>query len=177
MNDARVTLETAHPTEFTAFKRDLQAAFAVAIVAEFGALPDGPIPSDGDLDGAMTAPGTIVLHVVSNGQRVGGAVVTIDPATQRNSLDLFFIAVDHHGQGLGEKAWFAIEAMFPKTTSWQTVTPYFEKRNIHFYVNKCGFHIVEFYNERRPDPHAPGPAGLPDGDEAFRFQKEMRPRR
>ncbi len=22
----------------------------------------------------------------------------------------------------------------------------FETRNIHFYINKCGFHIVEFYN-------------------------------
>lgn len=25
-----------------------------------------------------------------------------------------------------------------------TCTPYFEKRNIHFYVNKCGFYIVEY---------------------------------
>ena len=31
---------------------------------------------------------------------------------------------------------------------WELVTPYFEVRNIHFYVNKCGFHIVEFFNER-----------------------------
>ena len=27
------------------------------------------------------------------------------------------------------------------------MTPYFEKRNIHFYVNRLGFHIVEFWNK------------------------------
>ena len=29
------------------------------------------------------------------------------------------------------------------------------KRNIHFYVNKCGFHIVEFFNSLHPDPRDP----------------------
>ena len=42
-----------------------------------------------------------------------------------------------------------------KTIAWETITPYFEKRNVHFYVNKCGFHIVEFFNEHHPDPHDP----------------------
>ena len=60
---------------------------------------------------------------------------------------------------------------------WETHTPYFEKRNIHFYVNKCGFHIVEFFHPGHPEPHespetlqheADG-AGVPDY--SFRFQK------
>ena len=34
------------------------------------------------------------------------------------------------------------------------------KRNIHFYVNRCGFHIVEFFNEKHPDPHAPRAARM-----------------
>lgn len=29
------------------------------------------------------------------------------------------------------------------------------KRNIHFYVNRCGFHIVEFFNSHHPDPNDP----------------------
>ena len=59
---------------------------------------------------------------------------------------------------------------------WETVTPYFEKRNIHFYVNRCGFHIVEFYNSHHSDPNDPD-AGqqmdeqFPDG--MFRFEKRM----
>lgn len=175
--DARdVTLEAAAPADFLAFKRALQAAFAVAVIAEFGDVPDGPIPSDSDLDSAMNAPGAVVLHILHDGHRVGGAVVTIDPVRQHNVLDLFFIVVGHHGRGLGEKAWCAIEAAFPATVSWQTATPYFEKRNIHFYVNTCGFHVVEYFHARHPDPHAPASSGLPDDADMFRFVKEMRPR-
>ena len=35
----------------------------------------------------------------------------------------------------------------PETEVWETCTPYFEKRNIHFYVNKCGFQIDQFWCE------------------------------
>ncbi len=58
----------------------------------------------------------------------------------------------------------------------ETVTPYFEKRNIHFYVNRCGFHIVEFFNSRHPDPNDPDPAEEPDEqfpEGTFRFEKRM----
>ena len=59
---------------------------------------------------------------------------------------------------------------------WETVTPYFEKRNIHFYVNRCGFHIVEFFNSHHPDPNEPDSCGnadeqFPDG--MFRFEKRI----
>ena len=61
----------------------------------------------------------------------------------------------------------------PKTKVWETCTPYFEKRNIHFYVNKCGFHIVEFWNEKNPDPNMPLDF-VGDGNEGmFRFRKKM----
>jgi hypothetical protein len=98
--------------------------------------------------------------------------VTINEETHHNTLDLFFLKVGEHGQGLGHKAWLAIEARYPKTIIWQTHTPYFEKRNIHFYVNKCGFKIITFFNARHPDPHHPGPSDLPD-DEGFLFEKVM----
>ena len=60
--------------------------------------------------------------------------------------------------------------MYPKIRVWETVTPYFEKRNIHFYVNRCGFKIVEFYNEHHKDPNSTD-GGL---DEMFRFEKVMK---
>ncbi len=61
---------------------------------------------------------------------------------------------------------------------WETCTPYFETRNIHFYVNKCGFHIVEFFNGHHPDPHDPetGEQNNYEGegfDGMFRFEKKM----
>ncbi|GAA0529894.1 hypothetical protein FHS83_002488 [Rhizomicrobium palustre] len=173
MTDKLVTLAIAEPEDLPAFKRELQDAFAAAVIEEFGPLPAGPIPSDQDLDQSMTAAGAVVLRILCDGRKVGGAVVSINDATNRNSLDFFFISVNEHGGGLGYKAWLAIEQMFPKTAIWETHTPCFEKRNIHFYVNKCGFKIVEFFNARRPDPHGPSSDDFPGVDEAFRFEKLM----
>ena len=53
---------------------------------------------------------------------------------------------------------------------------YFEKRNIHFYVNRCGFHIVEFFNSHHPDPNDPDRGEemdeqFPEG--MFRFEKRI----
>lgn len=36
-----------------------------------------------------------------------------------------------------------IEKEYPDTAIWRTDTPGFSRRNHHFYVNKCGFHVVK----------------------------------
>ena len=46
-------------------------------------------------------------------------------------------------------------------------------------MNKCGFHIVEFYNRYHPDPHMPlveflAEADAPGGEGFFRFEKVMK---
>ncbi|WP_026872881.1 GNAT family N-acetyltransferase [Inquilinus limosus] len=173
MNDDVITFKSVLTADLPAFKRELQAAFAAAVIDEFGSLPDGPIPSDDDLDQSIAAPNAEILHVLSGGENVGGAVLTIDAATNHNSLDLFFISLARHGHGLGTKAWHAIERRYPETLVWQTHTPYFEKRNIHFYINKCGFQIVEFFCRYHPDSHKTGGDELRSGDEMFRFEKIM----
>ena len=66
-----------------------------------------------------------------------------------------------------------IEEKYPNTKVWETSTPYFDKRNIHFYVNRLGFHIVEFFNVKNPDPNSPNDNfSLDDG--MFRFEKVMK---
>ena len=61
---------------------------------------------------------------------------------------------------------------------WETHTPYFEKNNIHSYVNRLGLHIVEFYNHHHKDPHQNGkPDGrMPEGvgEKFFRFEKVIK---
>ena len=47
-------------------------------------------------------------------------------------------------------------------------------RNIHFYGNKCGFKIVEYFNKNHPDPHIPEGEDLPGGEDFFRFEKVMK---
>ncbi|KAI94482.1 acetyltransferase [Rhodomicrobium udaipurense JA643] len=170
----RITLVEAEVGDFSSFKSELQTAFAVAVVDEFGQLPDGPIPSDTDLDAAMGAPDAVVLRIQFDHQPIGGAILSINEETKHNSLGLFFLSPKKHGRGLGYLAWQAIERRYPETLVWHTHTPYFEKRNIHFYVNKCGFKIVEFFNDRHLDPHGPSSSEFPGADEGFRFEKIMK---
>ncbi len=73
------------------------------------------------------------------------------------------------GAGPGSRS----SGTFRRRGSGETHTPYFEKRNIHFYVNVCGFRIVEFFGAHHPDPHGPGQSDLPGDGEAFRFEKVM----
>lgn len=56
---------------------------------------------------------------------------------------------------------------------WETVTPCFEKRNIHFYVNKCGFKITEYYNKYHPDPNQTHNNNTDENDDMFKFEKYM----
>lgn len=63
--------------------------------------------------------------------------------------------------------------MNPDIRIWETFTPYFETRNIHFYIYKFGFHIVEFYN---PMQKKEGGQSKDEGEGTgvdFRFEKVM----
>lgn len=76
-------------------------------------------------------------------------------AIAQGDLDLLFVSPKAYSKSIGYAAWCQFEKLHPQVTLWETVTPYFKKQNIHFYVNRCGFHIVEFYNSYHPDPNDP----------------------
>lgn len=104
---------------------------------------------------------------------VGGAVVVIDEKTQHNYLDFLYVKCGTSSKGIGKAMWDEIERLHPETKVWETCTPYFEKRNIHFYVNKCGFHIVEFLNEKNPGLDMPEDFIGDGGQGMFVFRKQM----
>lgn len=135
LNKSNVTLRVAKKTELNKFKTDLQEAFRISAEKEFGHALDEPIPSDLDFEDSVNYAGAIVYQVLLDENIVGGAIVAIDEVTQHNKLLLFFIVTNCHSKGVGYEAWKAIEKKHPKTKVWETTTPYFEKRNIHFYVN------------------------------------------
>lgn len=93
---------------------------------------------------------------------------------EKGELLLLFTKPEAHSKCIGYKAWCEVEKLYPKVKVWETTTPYFEKRNIHFYVNRCGFHIVEFFNSHHPDPNDKDDKidnQFPDG--MFRFEKNI----
>ena len=51
---------------------------------------------------------------------------------EKGYLDLLFVSPKSHSKGIGYAAWCEVEKLHPEVTVWETVTPYFEKRNIHF---------------------------------------------
>lgn len=173
-DDITVTLWKTEKGDLSRFKLDLQESFRVSAEAESGQRLEEPIPSDEDIEQSIAAPGSVVYWILAGGERVGGAIVAIDEVTQHNSLSFFFISTNQQSRGFGYRAWQAIEKAHPKTRVWETVTPYFEKRNIHFYVNRCGFRIVELYNRFNPDPYQHSRHFEEQGDdEMFRFEKIM----
>lgn len=158
------------------FKRDMQYSFQKGAIDALGETEDEILP-ESHIDRSLKEKGAVAYQAVLDGEYVGGAIVIIDEETQRNHLDFLFVKVGVQSKGVGQLIWKEIERLYPDTKVWETHTPYFEKRNIHFYVNKCGFHIVEFFNKYHKDPNE-------EEDESsykeeyfdgfFRFEKEMK---
>lgn len=156
------------------FVLDNQEAFRYGALEEFG-LRDDHFEEDGEIISRTTIEESIdrgqAFRIVADGIVVGGLVIRING--RRGDLNLLFVSPESHSKGIGYAAWCAVEAMFPEVAVWETCTPYFEKRNIHFYVNRCGFHIVEFFHQYHRDPHDPDAGMEDDFDGMFRFEKRI----
>lgn len=174
----QITLAPVQQDELQQLKEELQEAFMKGLQDSFIDVEDptemGPLPYDEDYERSLHAKGSVVRQLMQNGKRIGGVVLQINEETGRNEIDFLYTLSSAHGKGIGTKAWFAIESAFPETKVWELHTPYFEKRNIHFYVNKCGFKIVEFYHKGNPGPPVEGEEPTSDEEyEFFRFEKVM----
>jgi len=154
MSMRKVNLIPLETNDTEQFILDNQNAFNYGALEEFG-LRDQHFEEKGQI----ISRGTIITSIKHgesyriwfNGQKVGGVVIRAEG--DKGELDLLFTAPSVHSMGIGFAAWCEVEKLHPEVKVWQTVTPYFEKRNIHFYVNRCGFHVVEFFNEHHPAPN------------------------
>ena len=160
------------------FILDNQEAFNFGALKEFG-LRDDHFEEEGEIISRETIEQSIdggeAYRIMLDDQPVGGVIIKVDG--NRGDLEILFVSPCVHSKGIGYAAWCAVEKLHPEVKVWGTVTPYFEKRNIHFYVNRCGFHIVEFFNSHHPDPNDPDTTEqmeeqFPDG--MFRFEKVMK---
>ena len=141
-----------------AFKEEMQEAFQHGFQAynkddnedsnQWQVLPDE------DFYQSLRAEGAEAYEAVdADGQRVGGAILSIHKT--EGELAFLYVKVGVQSKGIGQAIWKSIETMHPEVEVWETCTPYFDRRNIHYYINRCGFHAVEFFNEHHPDPHMP----------------------
>ena len=154
------------------YKADMQEAFQLG-AQEGGCLADGELVlPEAEIDSSLHTEGAVAYQAVEDGRMVGGAVIVLEPEKQRGHLDLLYVKHGVQSKGLGKWIWNRIEALYPEITVWETCTPYFERRNIHFYVNVCGFHIVEYFHAGHKDPNAPEGSYDGGGLGMFAFRKE-----
>lgn len=174
-----ITLVPLTPDDREQFITDNQEAFNYGALEEFGKRDDhfeenGEIISRNTIENSID--GGEAYRIKRDGKTVGGLVIKVDG--DKGDLELLFVSPRVHSKGIGYAAWCAVEQLHPEVKVWETVTPYFEKRNIHFYVNRCGFHIVEFFNKHHPDPNETETGNdefndqFPEG--MFRFEKRMK---
>ena len=181
MKNTKVTLIPLENDDRDQFIRDNQWAFKYGALMEFGERDNhvdesGEIISKRTIERCIDEESNETYRINVDGKNVGGVILKIDSKTHRNHLEILFVAPEEHGKGIGYGAWQAVEALHPETEIWETCTPYFEKRNIHFYVNKCGFMIDQFWCEYfQPEYNAGDEDKDPDEgpDEMFRFIKLM----
>ena len=166
------SLVTIIDEDLNQYKADMQEAFQKGFEDVFGKTEDIILPEK-DIDNSLNQKNSVAYKAVVDGEMVGGAIVVIDEEDQHNHLDLFYVKCGIHSKGIGKRMWDEIEKLHPETKVWETCTPYFERRNIHFYVNKCGFHIVEFLNEKNPWLDMPEDFIGDGGQGMFVFRKQM----
>ena len=172
-----IELRPLAPSDREQFIKDNQEAFNYGALEEFGRRDDH-FEEEGEIISRETIEASIdsgeAYRIMQDGRPVGGVIIKVDG--ERGDLEILFVSPRDHSKGIGYAAWCAVERLHPEVSVWETVTPYFEKRNIHFYVNRCGFHIVEFYNSHHPDPNDSDMAEqmdeqFPEG--MFRFEKRI----
>ena len=163
------------------FIHDNQEAVKYGATEEFGMRDDRmeegeEVISRKTIERSIDGEQAETYRIVCDGEVVGGLILQIDKQNAKGDLEILFIKPEAHSKGLGQAAWKAVEAMHPEIIVWETCTPYFEKRNIHFYVNRCGFHIVEFWNKHFHGPAIPEEevGNWHEDDEMFLFRKVMR---
>ena len=173
---SKITLAPLTESDRERFIKDNQEAFNYGAMEEFG-MRDDHLEEDGQIISRETIEHSIdngeAYRILCDGEPAGGIVVKTEG--NRGDLELLFVSPKVHSKGIGYSAWCEMEKLHPEVTLWETVTPYFETRNIHFYVNRCGFHIVEFFNSHHPDPNDPDSGNIDDQlhEGMFRFEKRI----
>lgn len=161
------------------FIRDNQEAFRYGALEESGSIfqpleEGGEIIFRASIEASIEAESSKAYRILADGKYVGGMVLNLNLPEEQGDLELFFIHPQEHNKGIGTAAWHAVERLHSDIRIWTTFTPYFEKWNIHFYVNRLGFQIDEFFHKGHwlhadaDDEYDEGP------DEMFHFVKYVR---
>ncbi len=135
-------IERSKPSEFDLLNQMQKESFETSS----NYFPNGKLPAppeeDQSFEKFLHDSNYTVLSIYCEHDIVGGAVVK-EQETHVREIELFFIKADVIGKGIGSRALKLVEDFFPDTKLWRLLTPTLVMKNVVFYVNKCGYHIVK----------------------------------
>lgn len=148
---SEITIVSMNADNFDDAKKMMERSFATTMED----LPKNSDANDHDndlpsIDGILERPEETPLLFYMDGRMVGGAVLIIK-GDNNNILTLLFVDPTCFDKGIGYRAWMEIEKRYPQTKTWTTETPTFLRKNVTFYVNKCGFHIIRVNDPKNDD--------------------------
>ncbi len=167
-------LEIVKNSDLNQFKIDMQQAFQLGAIEGGFFVDDEIILPESDIDRSLNKENSVAYKVILDYQMVGGAIVDINETEKKGYLDFLYVKHGTQNKGIGKFIWQEIEKRYPNIQVWETCTPYFERRNIHFYINVCGFHIVEYFNKYHKDPNEPEEVYDEDDFGMFAFRKVIK---
>ncbi len=172
-----ISLVPLDPADREKFIKDAQESFKYGATEEFG-MRDNHLDKEGQtlsrklLEESLNNEKSTTFRIVLDKESVGGVILKLEKEKKTGELDILFVNSNAHSKGIGTSTWMTIEKMYPEIELWITHTPYFEKRNIHFYINRLGFHAVEFiHNRNRPKKN---PDEFLGPEEFFKFEKRIK---
>ena len=172
-----ITLSPLESSDREQFIKDCQESFKFGATEEFG-MRDNHLDKEGQtisrkhLIESLDKKNAVNYRIILDKKIVGGLTLNIDKEKKTGELDILFVNKNEHSKGIGTSTWMIIEKMYPDIELWITYTPYFEKRNIHFYMNVLGFHAVEFMHDKNTPKNEYGEFGEPE--ELFKFEKRIK---
>lgn len=148
-----LSFEILHETDLTILTPIMERAFDEDTRIHLNKPKGGPAGYDNGefLRQFALHPNSTSYKVSMDGKAIGGIILWLNPDTNIHFLGNIFLDPTLQNAGIGLKIWNFIEQEYPNTIKWCTDTPGFSKRNHHFYVNKCGFHLVKIENPMKDD--------------------------
>lgn len=140
----KLELKQLENKDLKEFKNDFQNAFQKGYEDYFGRTDEIILP-ESDIDKSLNKAGVVTYKAVINNEIVGGVIIVT--SEKYGHLDFFYVKSEKQDKGIGKKIWSMVEELHPNIKTWETTITYFDKRNIHFYVNVLGFHIYEFLED------------------------------
>ena len=174
-----ISLVPLDPADREKFIKDCQESFKYGATEEFG-MRDNTCDKEGQtisrkhLEECLNNKNSITYRIVLDKEVVGGVILKFDEKEKKTGeLGILFVNSNVHSKGIGTSTWMTIEKMYPEIELWITYTPYFEKRNLHFYINRLGFHAVGFFHSKnRPKKNNTDEFLGPE--EYFKFEKRIK---